>query len=286
MENIRLIDSELICSTVCELLVHANHKLPDSVAEKIKCAADIEKFVLAESVLNDLSDNLKAAVENGIPICQDTGMAVVFVKVGKNVHITGESLEEAVNRGVRKAYIDGAMRLSIVRDPLYDRTNTGDNSPAIIHLEMNGDETIADNVVITVAPKGFGSENMSALKMMTPSATENDIVNFVIDSVVKAGSNPCPPIFVGVGIGADFEGCALLAKKALLRDTPSVNPKYAALEERILREINDTGIGPQGFGGDTTALAVMIESAPTHIAGLPVAVNINCHVSRHETRII
>ena len=283
---IRVISAEEITACVERLFVSANKELPKFVTDAIYKAKSCESCERAASVLAILEKNLECAKEHDIPICQDTGMAIVFAKVGKNVHISGASLEEAVNEGVRRAYVDGLLRLSVVSDPLYDRKNTGDNTPAVIHIEMNGYEEVEDKLVLTVAPKGFGSENMSFLKMMTPAANEDDIVNFVVNSVKSAGSNPCPPIFVGVGIGGNFEKCALLAKKALIRETPNIDARYAALEARILREINNLGIGPQGFGGDTTALGVMIEQAPTHIAGLPVAVNINCHVSRHETAVI
>ena len=283
---IRVISAEEITACVERLFVSANKELPKFVTDAIDKAKSCESCERAASVLAILEKKLECPKEHDIPICLDTGMAIVFAKVGKNVHISGASLEEAVNEGVRRAYVDGLLRLSVVSDPLYDRKNTGDNTPAVIHIEMNGDEELADKLVLTVAPKGFGSENMSFLKMMTPAANEDDIVSFVVNSVKNAGSNPCPPIFVGVGIGGNFEKCALLAKKALIRETPNTDARYAALEERILREINNLGIGPQGFGGDTTALGVMIEQAPTHIAGLPVAVNINCHVSRHETAVI
>ncbi|MCI9449429.1 MAG: fumarate hydratase [Clostridiales bacterium] len=282
----RFIEWEKVAETVEKLFVDANRTLPCAVTDAISKAHDSESDPLAKSVLHKLEENLVSAKKLELPICQDTGMAVVFVKVGRNVHICGKSLEAAINEGVRRAYVNGLLRLSIVGEPLYDRKNTGDNTPATIHIEMPDDDDIADKLIITAAPKGFGSENMSALKMMTPAAKEDDIVKFVVDSVKKAGSNPCPPIFVGVGIGGNFEKCALLAKRALSRDTTSSDPRYAALEKRILDEINNTGIGPQGFGGDTTALGVMIEYAPTHIAGLPVAVNINCHVSRHKSAVI
>ncbi len=284
-ENIRFVSSELISDTVEKLFVEANRKLPCQVVSDIQKAKTDENYPLAESVLEKLLENLDCAEKLSLPICQDTGMAVVFVKLGSNVHITGSSLNEAVNEGVKRAYVNGKLRLSVVRDPLYERVNTGDNTPAVIHIETVSGE-MADIVEITAAPKGFGSENMSRLKMMTPAASEDDIISFVVESVCLASSNPCPPIYVGVGIGGNFELSAILAKKALTRDTKSDHPAYASLEEKILKRINETGIGPQGFGGDTTALGVRIEYAPTHIAGLPVAVNINCHVSRHKTAVI
>lgn len=210
-------------------------------------------------------------------------MAVVFLEIGQDVHIEGEALEDAVNEGVRRGYVNGLLRLSVVSDPI-NRVNTGDNTPAVIHTRIVGGE----NIKITVAPKGFGSENMSALKMFTPSASEEDIINFIVKTVDKAGSNPCPPIVVGVGIGGDFELCAYLAKKALCRDVDKSNEQrfYAEMEKKCLERINALGIGPQGFGGSQTALSVNIETFPTHIAGLPVAVNIGCHVTRHAVIII
>lgn len=283
---IRIITAEEVTSAVEKLFVKANKQLPQYVTDVIGKAKACESCERAASVLRILEDNIECAKKHDIPICQDTGMAVVFVKVGMKVHITGASLEDAINEGVRRAYVGGLLRLSVVEDPLFDRKNTEDNTPAVIHIEMNSDELFADKLVITAAPKGFGSENMSFLKMMTPAANAEDIMDFVIDCIKTAGSNPCPPIFVGVGIGGNFEKCAYLAKKALLRETPSKDARYAALEERLLEKINALGIGPQGFGGDTTALGVMIEHAPTHIAGLPVAVNINCHVARHETVVL
>ncbi len=276
--EVRVISPDVISDAVEKLFVKANYTLTSDVTDCIACAAAKETNPLARQVLCRLIDNVKAAKEIDVPVCQDTGMAVVFVYVGDRVYING-NLTEAVNEGVRRAYVDGALRLSVVRDPLYDRVNTNDNTPAIIHIRA----VKGDNVRIVALPKGFGSENMSALKMFTPSATEDDIVNFVVDTVKKAGSNPCPPICVGVGIGGDFEQCATLAKESFTRtlDDRNADERYAALEKRILSEINKTNIGPQGFSGDTTALSVKIMTAPTHIAGLPVAVNINCHVIRH-----
>ena len=218
-----------------------------------------------------------------IPICQDTGMAVVFLKIGQDVHCTDGSLYEAINEGVRNGYISGLLRKSVVFDPL-NRVNTDDNTPAIIHTEI----VDGDKVEITVAPKGFGSENMSKVIMLTPSAGRNGVIDAVVNVVKTAASNPCPPMVIGVGIGGDFEQCALLSKKALCRsaEVRNGNPFYKQLEEEILEKINQLNIGPQGFGGDTTALYVNIETAPTHIAGLPVAVNIGCHVTRHKKIII
>lgn len=276
--EIRIVLAKDISDAVEELFVKANYTLTKDVTDCIACAKAKETNPLAKQVLSRLIDNVEAAKEIDVPVCQDTGMAVVFVYVGDEVFVDG-NLVDAVNVGVRNAYTLGALRLSVVRDPLYDRVNTNDNTPAIVHIRI----VKGDKVRIVALPKGFGSENMSALRMFTPSASEEDIVNFVVDTVKKAGSNPCPPICVGVGIGGDFEQCATLAKECFTRPLDDKNPdaKYAALEEKMLSEINKTGIGPQGFSGDTTALAVKIMTAPTHIAGLPVAVNINCHVIRH-----
>lgn len=279
----REISSKIITDTVARLCIKANMNLPCDLIGKIKECSKTEENPLAKSVMKDIENNITAANELGIPICQDTGMAVVFACVGQDVHITGESFEDAINEGVRKGYEEGLLRKSVVADPL-KRNNTGDNTPAIIHTRI----TKGDKIKITVAPKGFGSENMSGIKMLTPAAERNGVINAVLDIVKKAGSNPCPPMVVGVGIGGDFEQCALLSKKALLRDvnTPHPDSFYAELEKELLCEINKLDIGPQGFGGKTTALAVNIETAPTHIAGLPVAVNIGCHVTRHATEII
>ncbi len=276
--GVRIVSADEISKAVEKLFVKANYTLTSDVINSIECAAKKERSPLAKQVLARLCDNIEAAKEIDVPVCQDTGMAVVFVYIGDRVFVDGNIID-AVNEGVRRAYVDGALRLSVVRDPLYDRVNTNDNTPAIVHLRV----TKGDSVRIVALPKGFGSENMSALKMFTPSATEDDIVKFVVDTVVRAGSNPCPPICVGVGIGGDFEQCASLAKECFTRPLDDVNPdeRYASLEKRLLTEINKTDIGPQGFSGDTTALSVKVMSAPTHIAGLPVAVNINCHVIRH-----
>lgn len=281
--EIRVIEPVEIEDAVAELFVKANYSLTSDVTTCLACAEQKERDPLARRVLSRLLDNVEAAKQIDVPVCQDTGMAVVFAYVGEDVLING-SLRDAINRGVRRAYVDGALRLSVVRDPLYDRVNTEDNTPAVLHIRP----VKGKNIRIVALPKGFGSENMSALKMFTPSATEDDIVSFVLDTVVRAGSNPCPPITVGVGIGGDFEQCAALAKECFTRPLDDVNPheKYAALESRLLAEINKTGIGPQGFSGDTTALAVKVAAAPTHIAGLPVAVNINCHVIRHAEKTL
>ncbi len=274
----REIAAEKITETIAALCVQANLRLPDGMRECIENAQKCEESPLCAGVLGDIVSNLDCADELGVPICQDTGMAVVFAEVGQECHITGGAFEDAVNKGVARGYIDGRLRLSIVSDPLR-RVNTNDNTPAVIHTRI----VEGDRITLTVAPKGFGSENMSRLKMFTPAAKKRDIISFVTETVSIAGSNPCPPIVVGVGIGGDFEYCAYLAKKALCRDLAerSPDPEYAELEREMLEEINKTGIGAQGFGGTVTALYVNIEKAPTHIAGLPVAVNIGCHVTRH-----
>ena len=277
--KMRIIKSEEIRKAVCSLFSDANRVLPRDAEELIKRAAEKEESDPAASVMDTICKNLKAAKEYGVPICQDTGMAVVFAEIGCDAHIEG-NIEEAINAGVRDAYVGQSFRMSVVSEPLFERVNTGDNTPAVIHISF----TEGDRLRLVAAPKGFGSENMSALRMFTPSATREDIINFVLDTVKRAGSNPCPPIMIGLGIGGTFEKCALLAKKALARDVSKRNPdpRYAALEEEILGRVNALGIGPQGFGGKTTALCVNAEYYPTHIAGLPVAVNINCHVMRHK----
>ena len=275
----REINARLITEKVKELLIEANYKLPKDARRLIEEYTKKESNTLAKSVLQKIQQNLECASELDIPICQDTGMAVIFCEVGQNCRIIG-NFNDAVNEGVRRAYREGYMRKSVVKDPLFERVNTEDNTPCIIYTSL----TDTDRIDITVAPKGFGSENMSALKMFNPSNSEEDIIDFVVDTVRSAGGKPCPPLLVGVGIGGSFDYCAVLAKKALTRDVSVRNPdkRYAEMEEKILRRINALGIGPQGFGGDTTALAVNIEKYPTHIAGLPVAVNINCHVMRHS----
>ena len=279
----REINAELITEKIAELCVEANLHLPCGMRECIENASKREESELCKSVLGDIIDNIDCAAELSVPICQDTGMAVVFAEIGQDVHITGGGFEDAVNKGVAKGYVEGKLRLSIVKDPLV-RVNTNDNTPALIHTKI----VDGDKIKLTVAPKGFGSENMSKLKMFTPSASKEDIINFVAEAASVAGSNPCPPIVVGVGIGSDFEGCALLAKKALCRDLAVRNPDpfYAEMEQKMLEEINKLGIGAQGFGGRVTALYVNIEKAPTHIAGLPVAVNMGCHVTRHAEAVI
>ncbi len=279
----REIHVDTITAKVRELCMQANAVLPKSLEDCIRCGKDKERSAAGKSVFDDLCANLDAARETGLPICQDTGMAVIFMRIGQDVHLVGGDLREAVNRGVAAGYLDGYLRCSVVGDPL-ERVNTGNNTPAVLHLDI----VSGDQIAIDVCPKGFGSENMSALRMFTPAATEEDLVGFVTDTIRKAGSNPCPPIVVGVGIGGDFELCAYLAKKALCRDVALRNetPRYAALEEKMLTAVNRLGIGPQGFGGTVTALAVNIEQAPTHIAGLPIAVNVGCHVTRHASAVL
>lgn len=275
------ISCNLITETVEQMCIEANRILPQDIKNKICNACKTEKNELSRSVLCDIEKNFKVAEEYNLPVCQDTGMAVIFLEVGQDVHFTDGSLYDAINEGVRRGYENGLLRKSVVTDPL-NRKNSGDNTPAIIHSSI----VEGDSVKITVAPKGFGSENMSGIKMLTPFDSRQGVIDAVLEIVKKASNNPCPPIVVGVGIGGDFEQCALLSKKALCRSTDIRNKDsyYAQLEEELLERINSLEIGVQGFGGNTTALAVNIETAPTHIAGLPVAVNIGCHVTRHITR--
>ena len=277
------IDVARIKDSVAALCIKANRQLTPDIVGAIKKASATETNPLAKSIMGDIELNLSAAEELSLPICQDTGMAVIFLEIGQDVHLVGGSLEAAVNEGVRKGYTEGLLRKSVVADPIR-RVNTNDNTPAIIHTRI----VDGDNVKITVAPKGFGSENMSGIRMLTPAATREDIISAVTEIVKQAGSNPCPPMVIGVGIGGDFEYAAILAKKALCRsgDERNSDPYYAELEADMLSSVNALGIGPQGFGGETTALYVNIESFATHIAGLPVAVNIGCHVTRHATEIL
>lgn len=270
-------------NTVRDLCIEANLYLPEDMEECIRCGAKAEKSSAGKNVFDDIIENIRVAKDETIPICQDCGMAVVFMEIGQDVHFIGGSLNEAINKGVARGYTEGRLRCSVVSDPL-ERVNTGDNTPAVVHLKM----TEGESVKIIVAPKGFGSENMSQLKMMTPSVTADEIVDWVVGVCAAAGSNPCPPIVIGVGIGGDFEKCAYLAKKALCRSVSIRNPKplYAELEKKMLDRINKLGIGPQGFGGTQTCLAVNIEEAPTHIAGLPVSVNVGCHVTRHAHTVL
>ena len=278
----REISAKAITQTVKRLCIEANCHLPGDMKCCIEDSHKAEVWPQAKEILERIMENYQIADSQNAPICQDTGVACVFLKIGRDVHIDG-NIEDAVNEGVRQGYTEGYLRKSVVRDPL-DRVNTGDNTPAFIYYEL----VEGDKLEITVAPKGFGSENMSQLKMLKPSDGLQGVKDFVVKVVEEAGPNPCPPIVVGVGIGGTFDKAALLAKKALMRSADSHNPDpfYAKLEEELLEAINALGIGPQGFGGKTTALAVNIEKAPTHIAGLPVAVNINCHVTRHQTEVL
>ena len=278
----REIKASLITETVSRLCVEANCHLPGDMKNRISECRGCETWPVAQGILDQIIENYNIADEQNVPICQDTGMACVFVEIGQDVHVNG-NLEEAIHEGVRIGYRDGYLRKSVVRDPL-DRVNTGDNTPAMIYYNI----VPGDKVTITVAPKGFGSENMSRIAMLKPSDGIEGVKKFIVDSVAQAGPNPCPPIVVGVGIGGTFDKCALMAKKALLREIGKANPDpyYGGLEAELLKEVNALGIGPQGFGGRTTALAVHVETMPTHIAGLPCAVNINCHVSRHVTEVL
>ena len=278
----REIEAAKITDTVKRLCIQANVILPEDVKNCIIKRKSEENWAPAREILDRIENFELAAAEN-VPICQDTGVACVFLEIGQEVHIAGGDITQAVNEGVRQGYAEGYLRKSVVRDPL-DRVNTGDNTPAMIYYDI----VPGDKIKITVVPKGFGSENMSQIKMLRPSDGIEGVKAFVLKAVEEAGPNPCPPIIVGVGIGGTFDKAALLAKKALLRETgtPSADPLYAKLEEELLEKINALGIGPQGFGGKTTALAVAVEHYPTHIAGLPVAVNINCHVARHKTEVI
>lgn len=279
----REIEVQKITDTLAEMCIEANCKLNGDIMSALKKGRKSEENPLAEDILGNIIKNAEIAADEDMPICQDTGMAVVFIKLGQDAHLIGGDLYEAVNEGVRRGYEKGYLRKSVVKDPVR-RGNTGDNTPAIIHMEI----VSGDGVEITLAPKGFGSENMSAVKMLKPSDGLDGIVDFVVETVKNAGGNPCPPLVVGVGIGGTFEYAAYLAKKALLRDIETKNEDeyYAELEKRLLDKINDLNIGPQGFGGKTTALGVNVETFPTHIAGMPCAVNISCHVTRHLTRAI
>ena len=281
--SIREVNSKNITQAVKVLCSQANKILPSDLCRRIADSKGTETSPLGRQIMADLCDNIQAAAELELPVCQDTGMAVIFVELGQDVHITGDLLTDAINKGVAEAYTEDCLRCSVVSDPL-ERKNTNNNTPAVIHTSI----VAGDKIKITAAPKGFGSENMSAVRMFTPSASEDDIAAFVADTIVNAGSNPCPPVVVGVGIGGDFELCAYLSKKALCRDTAlrNENPYYAGLEEKMLEQLNMLNIGPQGFGGSTTALCVNIETFATHIAGLPVAVNVGCHVTRHAEIIL
>ena len=280
MRNIDVAD---ITRNIKEMCIEANHFLSGDMAAVMEEAAQAENASLGRQILCQLQDNFKIAGEDMIPICQDAGMAVIFLEIGQDVHFEGGLLEEAVNEGVRQGYTEGYLRKSVVKDPIL-RDNTKDNTPAVIHYEM----VSGDRVKITVAPKGFGSENMSRVFMLKPADGIEGVKNAILTAVRDAGPNACPPMVVGVGVGGTFEKCALLAKKALTRpvDQRSDIPYVKDLEEEMLRKINRTGIGPGGLGGTTTALAVNVNTYPTHIAGLPVAVNICCHVNRHAVRVL
>ncbi len=280
----REITAAEIAGHVAEMCQEANLYLGEEMEQALKRSLEVEESPTGKEVLQQLIENLEIARKEQIPICQDTGFAVFFVEWGQDVHLTGGTLEEAINEGVRRGYQEGYLRKSIVGDPLYDRKNTGDNTPAVIHTTI----VAGDRVKIAFAPKGGGSENMSTVKMLKPADGEKGVIDFVVNHIKAAGPNPCPPIVIGVGIGGTFDKVAVLAKKALLRPVgqPHPDPAYAALEQKILKEINKLGIGPQGFGGRVTALAVHIETFPSHIASLAAAVNINCHACRHLEREI
>lgn len=279
----REISTEQIIDVVKRLCIEANQKLPGDIKACIKKCRENEDGEIAQDVLDKIITNYEIAESENVPICQDTGMACVFMEIGQDVHIIGQSLADAVNEGVRQGYVEGYLRKSVVKDPVR-RGNTGDNTPAVLYTEI----VDGDQIKITIGPKGFGSENMSAIRMFKPSAGIQGIKDFILETVENAGPNPCPPMVVGVGIGGTFDKAALLAKKALMRkvDIPNDDPYYAELEIEMLEKINKLGIGPQGFGGKTTALAVNVETMPTHIAGMPCAININCHVTRHKTEVI
>ncbi|MBR2832256.1 MAG: fumarate hydratase [Oscillospiraceae bacterium] len=279
----REISCEEIVRTVERLCVKAAVYLPPDLAILLECAQESEVSPAGIAALDDIVENFKYAAEKGLPICQDTGMAVVFADVGQDVHIAGGDFEAAVNEGVRRGYVNGCLRKSVVADPLR-RVNTEDNTPAVIHIRL----VPGDRLTLTVAPKGFGSENMSAMKMFLPSAKREDIEDYIISVVDAAGSNPCPPVVVGVGLGGTAEMAAILAKRALARnvDTRNADPYYAEMEHRVLNRINRLGIGPQGFGGKNTAVAVNIDVYPTHIAGLPCVVNMGCHATRHASAVL
>lgn len=279
----REINVQQITDVVERLCIEANQYLPEDVQGAIhKCRA-CEDWDIAKGVLDKIVTNFEIAKEEHVPICQDTGMACVFLEIGQDVHLVGGDLSEAVDEGVRRGYTNGYLRKSVVKDPVR-RGNTGDNTPAMLYTEI----VPGEQVKITVGPKGFGSENMSAIRMFKPSAGLQGIKDFIIETVETAGPNPCPPMVVGVGIGGTFDKAALLAKKALMRPVDSSNPDkfYADLEEEMLTKINELGIGPQGFGGKTTAIGLNIETLPTHIAGMPCAININCHVTRHKSEVL
>ena len=279
----RTIHTDEIIKNIKEMCIEANLSLTEDMKCRFKNATESEKSPLGKQILNQLQENMEIAAADQIPICQDTGMAVVFLKVGQDVHFEGGSLEDAVNEGVRQGYVEGFLRKSVVGDPII-RENTKDNTPAVIHYSI----VPGDKVEIKVAPKGFGSENMSRVFMLKPADGIEGVKNAILTAVRDAGPNACPPMVVGVGIGGTFDKCALLAKKALMRplDTQNPDPFYADLEKEMLEKVNKLGIGPQGFGGKTTAIGLNSETMSTHIAGMPCAVNINCHVTRHKSEVI
>ncbi len=275
----RTITTDEITKAVKKLCIDVNYYLTSDMYCALKKVAGCEKSPLGKEILNTLIENADFAKEKDVPLCQDTGLVVVFAQIGQDVHITGGSFEKAINEGVAQGYIEGYLRKSAVDDPVFDRINTKDNTPAIVHIEI----VEGDKITLELAVKGAGSENMGGLKMLKPADGEEGIIKFVLDTVKAAGSNPCPPIVVGIGIGGTMEKATILSKKALMRDLDDTNPdpRYAKMEQEILEKVNKTGIGPQGLGGNTTAVAVKIEHFPTHIAQMPVAVNLNCHASRH-----
>ena len=279
----RIINSNEITETVKNMCIKANCHINSDIKQALKRSAETEKSDISKGILKNLLKNADIADRKEVPICQDTGMAVFFIEIGKEGFVEGRSITDAVNKGVAEGYTEGYLRKSVVADPI-KRVNTGDNTPAVIHYDF----TEGDKIKITFAPKGFGSENKSALKMLNPSDGIDGVIDFVIDTVRKAGANPCPPMVIGVGIGGTMDKAAQISKKSLTRDItcPNSNPFYANLEKTLLEKINKLGIGPQGMGGTTTALAVNVETYPTHIAGLPVAVNVNCHATRHAVEII
>lgn len=279
--NIRQIKAETVTQTVKQLFLDCNYFIGKDIMTALEKARENEKSKVGKSVLTQIIENDKLAAKEEVPLCQDTGMAILFVEYGDKVVIEDGSFEDAVNEGVRQAYKDGYLRKSVVNDPVFDRLNTKDNTPAIIHTRI----VKGDKIKITAGGKGFGSENMSAIKMLTPSYGIEGVKKFILDTVRTAGPNPCPPIVVGVGIGGTFERCAQLTKKATFRaiDTHNEDERYAKLEDELLESINKMGFGPAGLGGTTTAIGVNIETSPTHIAGMPVAVNICCHAARHAS---
>ncbi len=280
---IREIQAQQITDVIEKLCIEANQHLPEDVKQALRCCREQEDWEIAQGVLDQIIENFEIACQEQVPICQDTGMACVFLEIGQDVHITGGALSEAVDEGVRRGYERGYLRKSVVKDPIR-RENTGDNTPAMLYTEI----VPGSRVTVCVVPKGFGSENMSAIRMFKPSQGLSGIKDFILETVEAAGPNPCPPMVVGVGIGGTFDKAALLAKKALIRpiDSSHPDPFYGELEEELLKKINELGIGPQGFGGKTTAIGLNIETMPTHIAGMPCAVNISCHVTRHRTEVI